>query len=241
MSSMAAKSPKSRTGPSTPVTSETCRTRRKRAQEARESGDAEASSSLSIEETNGAGPSQKSEVDTNGFGDEEFIAFFASDGEEGELEVYEEAKSFARELDKGKGMEQEHEGAGRKRKAEEIDYNDGYASKKERIDANSRRAPWAAEVDWDDCKNVAEMFVSSQYIHFRWLALNVTTQAAPRGGRVRKVYVTVSSRGRSSMPYCDLNLKRGYEDVPGCTSPSVWKLSDQVISPSGVSTIATLK
>ncbi|KLO19261.1 hypothetical protein SCHPADRAFT_899095 [Schizopora paradoxa] len=47
--------------------------------------------------------------------------------------------------------------AGKKRRWEEIDNNDGYASKKQKVDAASRRCPWAADVDWEGCRNVAEM------------------------------------------------------------------------------------
>ena len=69
---------------------------------------------------------------------------------------------FCREIFCGKaranGWESEH--AGRKRKADEVDLNDGYTSKKERVAAASRKAPWAKDVDWDSCANVAEMYVT---------------------------------------------------------------------------------
>ncbi len=48
---------------------------------------------------------------------------------------------------------------GKKRRWEEIDTNDGYTNKKQRVDAASRRCPWAADVDWEGCRNVAEMCV----------------------------------------------------------------------------------
>ncbi|RDX46948.1 hypothetical protein OH76DRAFT_1385988 [Lentinus brumalis] len=70
-------------------------------------------------------------------------------------------REWDRGKDKGKGKDRESrresEHAGRKRKAEELDYDDGYANKKERLAAASRKAPWARDVDWESCANVAEM------------------------------------------------------------------------------------
>lgn len=37
------------------------------------------------------------------------------------------------------------------------DPNDGYSSKKERMDAASRKAPWLADIDWEGCTNVAQL------------------------------------------------------------------------------------
>lgn len=47
--------------------------------------------------------------------------------------------------------------AGRKRKHDE--YDDGYANKKERVDAASRKSPWVDALELDKCRNVAEMCV----------------------------------------------------------------------------------
>lgn len=49
--------------------------------------------------------------------------------------------------------------AGQKRKSEQLDFNDDYLNKKQRVDAASRRAPWVWDVDWESCNNVAEMYV----------------------------------------------------------------------------------
>lgn len=112
-----------------------------------------------------AGPSTKTQAEESakGFGEEDFIAFAVSEAEDEDRdfnkESVEQAKAIAREYEKGKGKEREYESAGRKRKADEIDYNDGYTNKKERLDANSRRAPWVAGVNWEKCNNVAEMCV----------------------------------------------------------------------------------
>lgn len=45
--------------------------------------------------------------------------------------------------------------AGKKRKMDER--NDDGLSKKERIKAMARQTPWSQEVDWERCKNPAEM------------------------------------------------------------------------------------
>ena len=102
---------------------------------------------------------------TNGessFGDNDFIAFSFSDTEEADKQSVRESSPPVREWDRGKakdkGKERE-EHAGRKRKVEEVDFDDGYANKKQRVAAASRKAPWAQDVDWDKCRNVAEMCV----------------------------------------------------------------------------------
>jgi non-canonical poly(A) RNA polymerase PAPD5/7 len=47
-----------------------------------------------------------------------------------------------------------------KRKYEMVfDPNDGYANKKQRTNASSRKAPWVVDLNWDRCNNVAEMCV----------------------------------------------------------------------------------
>lgn len=103
-----------------------------------------------------AGPSTRP---TEGmFGEEDFIPFTFEDEEKVEEEEVVEVEPPVREWDKGKGRAKESDS--RKRKHDEVDLNDGYANKKQRLDAASRRAPWAVDVDWDKCNNVAEMYVS---------------------------------------------------------------------------------
>lgn len=50
--------------------------------------------------------------------------------------------------------------AGRKRKADERDGR----SKKERTRAAARGTPWAVDVEWEECRNAAEMCVSRQML-----------------------------------------------------------------------------
>ena len=52
--------------------------------------------------------------------------------------------------------------SGRKRKYDE--YDDGYANKKERVDAASRKSPWVNALELDKCRNVAEMCVLPRMI-----------------------------------------------------------------------------
>ncbi|EJF66211.1 hypothetical protein DICSQDRAFT_152192 [Dichomitus squalens LYAD-421 SS1] len=106
-------------------------------------------------------PSKAAEASSaiqSSFGNDDFIAFSFSDSEEADKRSARESSPPLREWDRGKRKEKEREEhAGRKRKVEEIDFNDGYTNKKQRIAAASRRAPWAQDVDWDRCVNVAEM------------------------------------------------------------------------------------
>lgn len=94
----------------------------------------------------------------NSFGNDDFVAFSFSDSEEADKQSARASSPPVREWDRGKvkGKDRE-EHAGRKRKVEEFDFDDGYANKKQRVAAASRKAPWAQDVDWDKCANVAEM------------------------------------------------------------------------------------
>ena len=66
--------------------------------------------------------------------------------------------AYNREWDKGKGRARDSESSGRKRKHDETE--EGYGSRRRTVDAATlKRAPWAADVDWDQCNNVAEMCV----------------------------------------------------------------------------------
>ncbi|KAI0672801.1 hypothetical protein C8Q78DRAFT_970483 [Trametes maxima] len=98
------------------------------------------------------------------FVEADFIAFALSEPED--VQPAQEDRPPEREWDKGKskgrGKEKERERggggehAGRKRKVEEVDFDDGYTNKKQRVAAASRKAPWAQDVDWESCANVAE-------------------------------------------------------------------------------------
>jgi len=69
-----------------------------------------------------------------------------------------------REWDRGKKREREDDeryerrNGSHKRKHDE--YDDGYANKKQRLDAASRKSPWVKGLDLDRCHNVAEMWAN---------------------------------------------------------------------------------
>lgn len=52
---------------------------------------------------------------------------------------------------------------GKKRTADEMQNDDSGYSKKQQIAADSRIAPWAENVDWDNCRNAADMSVLSVF------------------------------------------------------------------------------
>lgn len=109
-------------------------------------------------------------------GTEEFIPFtFSDDEKDAEVEVEEEAFPV-REWDKGKGKSRDYGAPGQKRKHDDIDFNDGYANKKQRTDAASRRAPWAVDVDWENCNNVAEMYVCVRASYTRLPMLTISNR-----------------------------------------------------------------
>ncbi|KAI0080501.1 hypothetical protein K474DRAFT_1615191 [Panus rudis PR-1116 ss-1] len=108
------------------------------------------------------------------FAEADFIAFDFGDESESEqsdgLSPKAKGKQRARDGDdeeptttrgwgggKPKSRSDEREHAGRKRKVDDYDLDDGYANKKQRLDAASRKAPWVYDVDWDSCQNVAQL------------------------------------------------------------------------------------
>lgn len=97
---------------------------------------------------------------------------------------------YAREWDKGKGrmLANDDRGHGRKRKVDEVDLRDGYDNKKQRLNAASRRAPWVWDVDWDSCRNVAEMYVIIlSLLGGKYLDV---TQATQRSRFIYPIYLT---------------------------------------------------
>lgn len=135
----------------------------------KQSANAEAGPSNSTKtgtDTKATQPTSVTHHGESSFTEADFIPFAFSEPEPEPVEKEEARRARSpptREWDRGKGKakatdgRQESDHAGRKRKAEEIDFNDGYASKKERLAASSRRAPWAKDLKWEECANVAEM------------------------------------------------------------------------------------
>lgn len=89
--------------------------------------------------------------------DVDFIPFDFSDDEKEEEDVTPVVSPG-----KGKGRDLSDRGGqiGAKRPAELME-EDGYANKRQRTDAISRLTPWIDSVKWDDCRNLAELYVCS--------------------------------------------------------------------------------
>lgn len=160
----------------------------------------------------------------NAFGEADFIAFTLSDPEEDASNR--EPSPPTREWDKGKGKARangrESENAGRKRKADELDLNDGYANKKERVAAASRKAPWTKDVDWDSCANVAEMYAVLNLHTRRSTDSQHTCQDAQGCRSLREVHITDAGRRRSPLTYRATHFERNREELSRCTSAAIW-------------------
>jgi hypothetical protein len=149
----------------------TRRTRQRHAQELKE--EKIVSPYLGDNEISEAGPSSLTSPRIAGFGDEDFIPFVFEEEQEEEGPVKElepgEPTLDSSEVATGKRKAPDYEGVGRKRKSDEMERDESYATLRERIDTTTRRAPWAANVDWDSCRNVAEMCVGLSMLIFMHL------------------------------------------------------------------------
>lgn len=105
--------------------------------------------------------------------EDDFKAHRAKKGDEsrGRDPSRDEPRPSEREWDRGKPRERSRErgNEARKRKYDEADLEDGYANKKQRMNAASRKAPWVYDIEWDDCKNVAELCVVPLIYFLSWL------------------------------------------------------------------------
>jgi hypothetical protein len=95
------------------------------------------------------------------FGDD-FLGFVLSEDED-ETAVPTSSKP-TREWDVGKPSRSDDRDRDRNRRRD-LDRDDGYANKKQRQDASSRRAPWVEDLAWEDCANVSEMCASQSAHH----------------------------------------------------------------------------
>ncbi|TFY80031.1 hypothetical protein EWM64_g3977 [Hericium alpestre] len=170
----------------------------------------------------------------NGFaGGDDFIPFGFDDSDEGDEDIGRKGKESPRkerkerEWDKGKGKSRDWErdrerdrdrGSARKRKADDYDADDGFANKKQRLDAASRKAPWTVDVDWDTCANVAEMlhreveaftrFISpsSEEDEVRSLVVQMIQQAVMKNFADAKVMPFGSFETKLYLPLGDIDL-----------------------------------
>ncbi|KAG6839850.1 hypothetical protein C0991_011086, partial [Blastosporella zonata] len=116
--------------------------------------------------------------------------------ENGSERVRARERSRERERDKDRGRDRgrdrdhgaDPEDQGMKRKKTSYDPNDGYASKKQRTDASSRKSPWVAGLDWTRCRHVAEL------LHKEVEAFTTYISPSPIEDEVRSLIVSLISR-----------------------------------------------
>lgn len=134
----------------------------------------------------------------------DFIAFVDSDDDR--------PKQPTREWDRGKPerdrRERERDGGNvqavsKKRRWEDSERDDVPAGKDSRrvsthnVNLKSRKAPWAADVDWDSCRNVAQMCVS--LFLTRYYVLTVSCYCLGKGFMLRwRRFYTISRRLQSN-------------------------------------------
>ncbi|PWN53113.1 Nucleotidyltransferase, partial [Violaceomyces palustris] len=106
--------------------------------------------------------------------------------------------------------------AGKKRKLDDRD-DDG-RSKKEKVQARSRHTPWASDVDWEKCRNGAEMLHREIMAFDRWLAptrpehevrvmvIELIRKAITAQWRDAKVFSFGSQETRLYLPQGDIDL-----------------------------------
>lgn len=82
-----------------------------------------------------------------------------------------------REWDRGKpngldrtGKERDN---GKRKYGSAFEPNDGYENKKQRMDAKSRKSPWVKDIEWERCRNVAELCVFGSSLRIRWINCRV--------------------------------------------------------------------
>ncbi|KAF8884822.1 hypothetical protein BD779DRAFT_1535701 [Infundibulicybe gibba] len=69
-----------------------------------------------------------------------------------------------------------------------FDANDGYTSKKQRVDASSRKSPWMDGLAWEQCNNVAEMLHLEVDAFVNWIS------PTPVEDEIRGLIVTLISK-----------------------------------------------
>lgn len=126
----------------------------------------------------------------------------------------EKDRQIEREWDRGKRDRGRDDDRHRTKRKHDLlfDFDDGYANKKQRLDASSRKAPWVTGIDWYKCKNVAEMYVYSSLgsvlANFSYFRLHAEVEAfvhwispSPVEDEVRGLIVTqISNIVKASFP-----------------------------------------
>lgn len=134
--------------------------------------------------------------------------------EENSTSQREKDRQIEREWDRGKRDRGRDDARHRTKRKHDLlfDFDDGYANKKQRLDASSRKAPWVTGIDWYKYKNVAEMYVYSSVgsvlADFSYFRLHAEVEAfvhwispSPVEDEVRGLIVTqISNIVKASFP-----------------------------------------
>lgn len=123
------------------------------------------------------------ETKTYDIGDD-FIPFEDNDGEVSAEEVRRSDKGKApeREWDKGKPPRYDDNhlgGRGSKRKRDDLSDNDDRGRRRTEWQVQSRSAPWVVNVDWGNCRNIAEVYVCF-HSHSMALSTSVSIGCTPK-------------------------------------------------------------
>ncbi|KAF8077561.1 hypothetical protein FPV67DRAFT_1684010, partial [Lyophyllum atratum] len=148
----------------TPTGRENRRSRRRRQKRSSQEAEVEASGSTLPTPPGPGTPTQNPAVaSTSGTSKgtfeegEDFIPFGLGDVDRDGDRNRDRARDRDRDVDRDGGRDRHRDrDAGAKRKLE-FDPNDGYANKKQRLDASTRKSPWVAGLDWNQCNHVAEI------------------------------------------------------------------------------------
>ncbi|KAK2463868.1 hypothetical protein APHAL10511_004173 [Amanita phalloides] len=99
-------------------------------------------------------------------------------------------REWDKDKDKDKDIVREDDDHERSRRKYDLvfDFDDSYGSKKQRLDAHSRKAPWLDQFEWEDCKNVAEM------LHCEVVAFTSYISPSPVEDEVRGLVIQLITR-----------------------------------------------
>ncbi|KIJ44262.1 hypothetical protein M422DRAFT_30412 [Sphaerobolus stellatus SS14] len=144
---------------------------------------------------------------------DDFIAFDASDHEHDDKAEADRpamaGPSFIPDR-KGKGRERSPPSeihTGEKRSRDQMEQtDDGYVNKKQRVDAASRLTPWVEDVDWDSCRNMAEMLHKEVKAFVNYLS------PTPEEHAVRGMVIEMITRAvQTSWPDAQISAFGSYE------------------------------
>ncbi|TDL24987.1 hypothetical protein BD410DRAFT_826904 [Rickenella mellea] len=200
----------------------------------------------------GWGGSSKTNEVTSWSGDfttgDDFIAFEPSFDEGEDLPA-----QPVREWDRGKprNWDRADDRAKRKR-GDDYDVNDGYANKKQRVNAAARKAPWAQDVDWESCTNVAEMlqrevtafvdYISPTPIEHevRTMTIHHISKAVRRQYPDAQVLPFGSFETKLYLPLGDIDLVIQSDEMAYCDKVSTLKTLANIVRRAGITDQVTI-